>query len=121
MYASDEPVRVDQQCLTALVDELGADEAGDVLFRAMEELAVRLSVADSLYTEGQADGLKRAVGSLCRIAGQIGLHEVCRVGADVTGCLDAGDPVAVAATFARLQRVCDRSLTAIWDMQTRGT
>jgi hypothetical protein len=45
------------------------------------------------------------------------MHTLSRVADDVTKCIDAGDQVAIAATLARLLRIGERSLTAIWDMQ----
>ena len=55
--------------------------------------------------------------SLTGIADQIGMNDLSRVAGDVTRCIDARDAVALAATLSRLQRIGERSLTAIWDMQ----
>ena len=73
-----ETVRVDHDKLGALYAELGEIAAEDVVCRAMEELALRLSHCSRLH---------------------------------------AGDAPAVAATLARLLRIGEQSLTAIWDMQ----
>lgn len=42
---------------------------------------------------------------------------LARVAGDVTRAIDANDAVATAATLARLLRVGERSLTAVWDLQ----
>jgi hypothetical protein len=53
------------------------------------------------------------------MADQVGMGLLARVAGDVTGCIDAGDGTALAATFARLIRIAESSLCEIWDMQER--
>jgi hypothetical protein len=42
---------------------------------------------------------------------------LARVARDVKTCTEQGDPVALAATLARLMRVGESSLTEFWMMQ----
>lgn len=51
------------------------------------------------------------------IADQIGMHMLSRVATDVTMAIDDNNTVAIASTLARLLRIGERSLTAIWDSQ----
>ena len=112
-----EPVSVDQERLGALYSQLGEAGAEDVVCRAMEELALRMSHCDALYAEKNWTDLRKNTRSLIAIADQIGMHALSRVANDVTRCIDDQNHTTVAATLARLLRIGERSLTAIWDMQ----
>ena len=113
----DEPANLDQEQLGALYAQLGALGAEDVVRRAMEELALRLSHVENLYRRDELPELRKSVRSLVAISEQIGMQKVARVAHDVSNCIDQCDDVALASTLARLLRVGERSLTAIWDMQ----
>ena len=113
----NEAVHVDQDKLGALYAELGENAAEDVVCRAMEELAVRLSHCSRLHTAGKSDDLRKCARSLIAISEQIGMLVLARVAHDVIETLDANDGPAIAATLARLLRIGEQSLTAIWDLQ----
>lgn len=113
----DEPANLDHDQLGALYAQLGALGAEDVVRRAMEELALRLNHAERLYRQNDLPNLRKSTRSLVAIAEQIGMQKLARVAQDVSGCIDHCDDVALASTLARLLRVGERSLTAIWDMQ----
>lgn len=113
----EEPVRLDAGRLGDLYYELGETGAGDVICRAMEELTARLTEAERQYSGTQFLDLRKTVRSLVGIADQVGMQALARVAGDVVGCIDQGDPVALAATLARLMRVGEQSLSAVWDMQ----
>ena len=111
-----ENVSVDQDRLGALFSQLGEANAEDVVCRALEELAVRLSHCEGLYHAGDWSDLRKNARSLIAIAEQVGMLALSDVAKDVTRCIDCADTVAVAATVSRLIRVGERSLTAIWEM-----
>lgn len=113
----NEDVRLDSDRLQSLYEQLGEAGAEDVVCRAMEELAVRLSMVERLYRQDRLGEMRKATRSLMGIADQIGMGKLTRVAGDVTLCIDAGDPVAQAATLSRLLRIGERSLTEIWEMQ----
>lgn len=113
----DERVRLDQDRLGTLYAQLGEAGAEDVVCRAMEELAARLTHAAQVYQQGQMEDLRKCVRSMAAIADQIGMLMLARVARDVTACIDAGDANAIAATLARLMRISERSLTAVWDLR----
>jgi hypothetical protein len=112
-----EKVQVDQDQLVALYAELGEAGAEDVVCRAMEELALRLSHCNRLHVSGNTGDLRKCARSLIAIAEQIGMHKLARVAQNVIFAIDSEDAVAIAATLARLLRVGEQSLTAIWDLQ----
>ena len=110
-------MRLDQDRIGDLYQQLGEAGAEDVVCRAMEELAVRLSHADRMYREGRMADMRKNVRSMVAISEQIGMNSLARVARDVMDCVDLGDNVALAAVLARLMRIGERSLTAVWDLQ----
>lgn len=117
VLSQEEMVRLDPDRLQALYDQLGDSGAEDVVCRAMEELAVRLSMTERLFRQDRFDEMRKSARSLTGIADQIGMNTLARVAGDVTHCIDARDPVALSAVLSRLLRIGERSLTEIWDMQ----
>lgn len=112
-----ESIRLDAGRLEDLYVQLGRTGAEDVVCRALEELAARLAHTERCHRSGRRNELRKSARSLVAIAEQIGMQMLARVARDVTDCADTGDPVALAATLARLLRVGERSLSQIWDMQ----
>ena len=112
----EEGVRLDAARLVALVTELGDSAAESVVARAMEEMAVRLAEMEEHYREGDTRVICRSARTLARLAAEVGMTTLARVAADVNTCAGRGDMVAFAATWARLLRIADRSLTAIWEL-----
>ncbi|WP_417726609.1 hypothetical protein [Roseovarius sp.] len=117
LLKQQEQVWLDTHRLAVLYLQLGESSAEDVVCRALEELATRLSHAERFYREGQIPEMRKCTRSLIAIADQIGMQHLARVAGEVTGCIDAGDANALAATFARLMRIGERSLCEIWDVQ----
>lgn len=112
-----ETVRLDRDRLGALYRQLGEDGAEDVVCRAIEELAARLSICERLWRDGNGPGLSKCARSLIAIAEQIGMSALARVAGDVCAAVDAGDDAAAGATLFRLIRTGERSLSAVWDSQ----
>ena len=112
-----EPVDLDTERLEQLYLELGSNAADNVVCRALEELAARLSRVGRCHGEGRLDDMVRNARGVAAMAGQLGMHRVAAVANDVIRCTGAGDPVALAATLARLVRLGERCLTEIWDLQ----
>lgn len=112
-----EPVAVNNDRLGALYAQMGEVTAEDILCRAMEELALRMSHCERLFRTDDHAGLRKSARSLIAIAEQIGMDVLARVAGDVTYCIDRKDTVALAATVNRLMRTGEGSLTAVWDLQ----
>ncbi len=113
-----ETVRLNQDQLAALYQQLGHTGAEDVVCRAIEELAVRLSHCERLWREKDNAALRKSARSLIAISEQIGMNTLCarRRGMSPVPWL----PVIwspSAATLFRLIRIGERSLTAVWDLQ----
>jgi len=117
LLKQNEVVRLDSDRLEDLYNQLGEAGAEDVVCRALEELAVRLSHTERCYREGRRQDMRKSARSLVAISEQIGMLMLSRVATDVTVCADTGDTVALAATLSRLLRIGERSLSEIWDLQ----
>jgi len=112
-----ETVRLDQGRLEQLYIQLGEAGAEDVVCRALEELAVRLSHTERCFRAEEIPDMRKSARSLIAIAEQVGMVKLARVARDVTQCIDLGDEVALAATLSRLLRIGEISLHEIWDMR----
>lgn len=112
-----ESVQLDSARLEQLYLQLGEAGAEDVVCRALEELAVRLSHIERCYREDKLSDMRKSARSLIAISEQIGMDALALVARDVTRCIDAQDSVATAATLSRLLRIGETSLHEIWDLQ----
>ena len=112
-----ESVQLDQVRIDTLYAQLGETGAENVVCRAMEELALRMSQCETLWRDQNKAQLRKHARSLIAIADQIGMKTLARVAGDVTNCVDDMDDVALAATLSRMLRIGERSLAAIWSME----
>lgn len=113
----NEGVRLDPDRLVALYSDLGEAGAEQVVCRAMEELAGRLTEIQRFADDGDLLAMTRSARLLVKVAEQIGMLTFARVAGDVLRATAAGDRPAQAATLARLVRIGDRSLNAVWDLR----
>ena len=113
----DEPVRLDRDQLEFLVLQMGPMGADQVVSQAMEELAVLLARIERQQRDGALDALQEGVRALVRIAQKVGMTTLARVGRDVLCLLGGHDSAAYGAVLARLLRVGEGSLVAVWDLQ----
>ncbi|MCL4187843.1 MAG: hypothetical protein KJZ85_09555 [Rhodobacteraceae bacterium] len=113
----DEVVRLDPERVMSLYAELGEREAEHVVERAMQEMALRLGAMERDWRRRDLAGLGRDARTVARLSHQVGMATMGRVAADVAAAAAAMDVTACAATFARLRRIGDRSLAAVWDIR----
>ena len=109
--------RVDAEKLGTLYRQLGEVAAEDVVCRATEDLAVRLSNCEQNWRDKDLVTLRKSMRGIVAVAEQVGMQTLACVARDVNAQLQQQDNVATAATFARLLRVGERSLCAVWDLQ----
>lgn len=112
-----ETVRLNAGRLEELYLQLGEAGAEDVVCRALEELAARLSHTERCYREARLPDMRKSARSLIAIAEQVGMQLLANVARDVTLCVDDGDQIALAATLARLLRIGESSLNEVWELQ----
>lgn len=113
--AVTEPVRVDARRVGDIVNELGEQTAQNVIGLALEQLAAALGATEEALSSGDRAQAIAHADRLSRLAWQIGLLSLAGVALDLAACAERGDMCALEAVRARLQRVGNRSLTAIWD------
>lgn len=112
-----ESVRLEGERLGILLRQMSPNDLEDMLCRAVEELAIRLSQCHVLWRQKDGDGLYKCARSLVGISEQIGMGALAQAARHVTDCVNQGDDVAIAATVARLVRIGESSLNAVWDLQ----
>lgn len=113
----EEPARFNPGQLELLCDKMGEARAEAEVAFALDRLSALLSeVAGLRQRGGTRQEFTEVMVALVTDARLIGMASLARVGRNVLDCLESGDPVALAATLARLERVGDRSIHAVWDL-----
>lgn len=115
--AHEESVRLDRSQLEVLYQSLGPIGADKVVNHALEEIAVSLTRASKEYRDGRLGDLRKSVQGLIALAQQVGMPTLARVGRDVAELSSSHDAAAFGATMARLERIGESSLVAVWDLQ----
>lgn len=111
----DDP-RLDPSPIARLFAHKGEAGAELVIGKALDELAERVSRAASLHATCQFNDLSRLARSVVAVAEEIGFQGVALAAAQVSQCAMTRDPIALAATMARLTRLTEQSLAAVWDL-----
>lgn len=113
----DEGVCLNPDPLIAIYSELGEAGAERLIGRALEEVATRVDEIRFCAERGRTHQLLRSGRLLARVAEQIGMATFAKVARDLVAATERAEPVAQAAILARLLRIAERSLNAIWDIQ----
>ena len=112
-----ETVGLDQDRIEVLYSGMGNSRADRVVARAMEELASRLARIENLYKCGEVAELQRLAQSMIAVSSEVGMVSFAKVARDVVDVAAARNDTALAACVARLLRIGEGSLMAVWDMQ----
>ena len=112
-----EPARFNPSQLELLCDHLGEHRAEAEVAHALERIAKSLVEIGSAKRRADRAALENLLAALVGDARLIGMATLAQAGRHVLDCLDRDDPIALAATLARLERVGDRSIDAIWDLE----
>jgi len=113
----EEPARFNPDRLERLCAEIGELRAEDEVARALEVISARLQEIGAFDPLRDATPLAAGLRALVVASDHIGMATLARVGRNVQACMARGDAVALAATHARLIRIGDRSIHAIWDLE----
>lgn len=105
---------MDDSAITQLMVDLGRPGAEEVINRDMEDIAMRLTELEMLHDAGEHDALWKTSKGMIGIAERIGLPDLADAARAVANASRCGDPIALSATIARVGRVGDLSLSAIW-------
>lgn len=112
-----EPVRLDRSQLEVLYHNLGPAGADKVVAHALGQLGQTLVQAAEHYREGQIEALRGTLRTIVALAQQVGMTLLARVARDVLELSHTYDAAAFGATMARLERIGEGSLVAVWDLQ----
>ncbi|MDF0599340.1 hypothetical protein P1J78_01215 [Psychromarinibacter sp. C21-152] len=112
-----EAVGLEYEQLERFWRRLGPETGELALGAAMEDIALMMHEAQMAWQLGDRPALRRCAAGLRGAADRLGMPLLCVVAGDVLTLCDDGDASALAATVARLQRVGERSLCAVWDAQ----
>lgn len=113
----EEAAHFDPAMLESLCLRIGETRAEAEVARALERISTTLSALETLAEHAAAPLLAAALRSMIRDAELIGMTSLARVAGQVLACQRSGDPVSRAATLARLVRVGDRSMHAVWELE----
>ena len=121
MYVSElkqtERVCLDTDRMDEICAELGYRGGEASICAALEDLAVLLHEVGASRAGIDRSSLMESAEQVEILAGQIGLIGLSRVAGDVVGLCEIPDDAALAATLARLRRLGEQSLLAMWDRQ----
>jgi hypothetical protein len=112
----EEPARFNPEKLEKLCRQIGEARAEVEVARALERISEALATLPKLSRADPAQ-LRVTACVLVRDADLIGMATLARVAHHVIEALDQGDAVALTATTARLMRVGDRSIHAVWELE----
>ncbi|MGS4946359.1 hypothetical protein ACVDG3_12830 [Meridianimarinicoccus sp. RP-17] len=113
----EEAVAIDPERLARLYADLGDRDADRMICDAMEDLALALARIGRAYAARDLDAIAHLAQGMERLSARIGLAKLEQVAESVRICAARGDVPGLDATLARLSRVGDRSLSAVWDPQ----
>lgn len=113
--AMEEPARFDPERLEDLCRKIGEVRAEAEVALALHRISESLPKLSDLL-DREERGFLREVEQLARDAELIGMATLSRVAHSVIDSFALADHVALAATLARLGRVGDRSIHAVWDL-----
>ena len=113
----EEPASFNPERLERLCDEIGEVRAEHEVASALQTISVHLQDIRRIHPVEDADCLTGPTRQLAAVSDRIGMATLARVARDVLACIGDGDLVALAATHARLLRVGERSIHAIWDLE----
>lgn len=112
----EEPARFNPERLEELCHRIGEVQAEAEVALALHRLSEVLPGLAKLV-DGDAEVFTKTIGQIVRDAELIGMASLARVAQDVLSTFAARNPVAMAATLARLERIGERSIMAVWDLE----
>jgi hypothetical protein len=112
----EEAAQFDPAMLESLCRRIGETRAEAEVARALERISTTLSALETLSDVAPPPLLAATLRSMLRDAEMIGMTSLARVAAHVLTCLERADTVGYAATSARLARVGERSMHAVWEL-----
>lgn len=105
-----ERIRQDGEVIAAIYRNLGPAAAGQMVSRALGELALSMAGLAARVRQHDLSDLARQMQKLRAMADNLGMTSLALVATDARQCLERCDGTAFAAVWARLLRIAERSL-----------
>ncbi|KPN64961.1 hypothetical protein XMM379_002245 [Aliiroseovarius sp. xm-m-379] len=112
-----EAVRLDRDQLEILLLQLGPTSADKLVNQALEDLAIGLAQIKKHHAAGQVQETREQIRALKAIAQKLGMTTLARICRDARDLVGSPDIAGCAAVLARLNRIGEGSLIAVWDLQ----
>lgn len=106
-----------QEVIIDLLNGMDTAKTEDLIYDTVEDIAVAIGQMSVLLTEQNYVRLRALAHSVSVNANMLGLMKLDCLTADLVGCIERCDTHAIAAVVARIQRVGEASLVAIWELQ----
>lgn len=110
-----EEVTIDVEPLGALRRRLGRSGAEAAASRALDSIMALLCVLDEPEALADPVALARDADALAGLAAEVGLPALTRGARHLADAARRADPAAMGATLARLLRLGESSLEAMWE------
>lgn len=117
ILANVEEVQINHLRMFELRDRLGTDGAVDLMCLAMENLAIQLAGLHTSLRQGHLSAVHVSAVKIQTVAGHIGLVTLANVAGDVSDLATGNDGTALMAAAARLTRIGEQSLVAVWNTE----
>lgn len=117
---TSEAVALQPEKIKLLYARLGKREAEELICRATEKIAQHIQQICQAEAATDTAQLVRSTRLVSELSLHMGLTDLNRVANDVSHCVLRGDEPAIAATSARLGRLSEKSLRAVWELQDRS-
>ena len=114
--APEEPARFNPDCLEELCLKIGEVRAEAEVALALHRISELLPTLEEMLNK-DASAFALAIDQVCKDADLIGMATLARVARAVKDSHSNANHVALAATMARLDRVGERSIHAVWDLE----
>lgn len=115
-----EAVCLNTERLEDICNALGYSGGETAICAAMEDLAAMLQEATVLWRAAEPGALRTTARQIADVADRIGMVGLSGVAGDVATLCGGADDPALAATVARMRRLGEQSLLAIWDRQDQS-
>ncbi|MGR3714266.1 MAG: hypothetical protein ACU0A6_14240 [Shimia sp.] len=113
----NEAAHVNEDDLTRLYIKMDYRQAERTIIAAIDALSQGLAEAETACSEGTDRDLMAACRKTARAAQQLGMAKIATVARDVRVALHQDDQHAAQATLARLLRMGEPSMRALWQIK----
>ncbi len=114
--APNEPARFNPECLEDLCHKIGEVRAEAEVALALHRISENLPKLGATLRD-DAKAFASMIDGIATDAALIGMATLARVARNVLDSYRTDNQVALTATLARLERVGERSIHAVWDLE----